>query len=319
MFLFIDAHGRLRSGWRFAVFGVLYMVVLLSVGSFAQVILIRAVDHIAGHNADAPLSYSLIIAHDLIFRGTLIAVALFVGWLCGRVFEALPFASLGIAPRHHWWRDLTFGILIGVATLGFAVGLAMLGGGFRFDGFWNNQASTSTHISTSLVIGTIFGAGVLFIVAATAEETLFRGYPLQTLMRSLPVPLAVLPTSLLFAYVHLGNPNVAAKFTFLNTLLAGLWLAVAYWRTQNLWLPLGLHFAWNWTQGALLGLPVSGITRVAPAPLLRAVDLGPAWLTGGDYGIEGGIGSTIALVVSTIYIHHKIRKDDESATASTER
>jgi hypothetical protein len=114
--------------------------------------------------------------------------------------------------------------------------------------------------------------------------------------------LGVLLTSVPFAAVHLRNPNVAAGFTFVNTALAGVWLAAAYLRTRSLWFPLGVHWAWNWALGSLFGLPVSGITRIAPHPLLQGTDLGPAWLTGGSYGIEGGLACTITLVISTIFI-----------------
>jgi membrane protease YdiL (CAAX protease family) len=95
---------------------------------------------------------------------------------------------------------------------------------------------------------------------------------------------------------------VVRGFTFINTALAGIWLAVAYLRTRSLWLPFGLHWSWNWAQASLLGLPVSGISRLAPAPLLNAVNLGPDWLTGGAYGIEGGAACTIALLISTVII-----------------
>jgi hypothetical protein len=79
-------------------------------------------------------------------------------------------------------------------------------------------------------------------------------------------------------------------------------LSVAYLRTRSLWFPLGVHWAWNWALGAVFGLPVSGITKIAPNPLLVGTDLGPAWLTGAAYGIEGGIACTIALIVSTLFI-----------------
>ncbi len=141
---------------------------------------------------------------------------------------------------------------------------------------------------------------------AAGEEALFRGYPLQTMLRSLPFAFAALPSSFLFAYVHLANPNMPGGLLrvlmFTNTALAGLWLAVGYWRTRSMWLPLGLHWAWNWTMGSLLGLPVSGITSLAAAPLVRATDHGPAWLTGGAYGLEGGLACTAALVVATVFL-----------------
>src|ERR1044071_662504 len=113
---------------------------------------------------------------------------------------------------------------------------------------------------------------------------------------------AVIITSIIFSYGHLQNPNAVPGFTFANTAIAGVWLAIAYLKTRNLWFPLGIHWAWNWTMGAVLGLPVSGIERLTPEPLWRAVDLGPAWLTGGSYGIEGGAACAIALVASTLFI-----------------
>ncbi|MEJ7710723.1 MAG: CPBP family intramembrane glutamic endopeptidase [Pyrinomonadaceae bacterium] len=87
-----------------------------------------------------------------------------------------------------------------------------------------------------------------------------------------------------------------------NTALAGAWLAVAYIKTRSLWFPLGVHWAWNWMMGAVLGLPVSGITSLTPQPLLRVASNAPEWLTGGSYGIEGGVACTLALTLSTIFI-----------------
>jgi hypothetical protein len=84
--------------------------------------------------------------------------------------------------------------------------------------------------------------------------------------------------------------------------LAGVWFGIAYLRTRSLWFPLGIHWAWNWALGSLFGLPVSGVTSIAPYPLLQGTDLGPAWLTGGSFGIEGGIACTVALILSTIFI-----------------
>ena len=144
-------------------------------------------------------------------------------------------------------------------------------------------------------------AAVLFVIAALAEEATFRGYPLQTLTRAHFAWLAILLTSVPFAAIHLSNPNVVKGFTFANTAIAGVWLAVAYLRTRSLWFPLGIHWAWNWVMNSVLGLPVSGVT-ISRQPLFHAVDLGPAWLTGGSYGIEGGAACTITLILSTLFI-----------------
>jgi hypothetical protein len=197
-------------------------------------------------------------------------------------------------PHPKWLRDFVVGSVIGVVSLAIATGIATAGGGLSF--------TVSGRAALFQVGQTLILTAILFILAALAEEALFRGYPLQTLTRANLAWLAVLLTSVPFAAVHLRNPNVAAGFTFINTSLAGVWLAVAYLRTRSLWFPLGIHWAWNWALGSLFGLPVSGITDLAPNPLLHGIDLGPAWLTGGNYGIEGGLACTITLVVSTIFI-----------------
>ena len=108
-------------------------------------------------------------------------------------------------------------------------------------------------------------------------------------------------TSVPFGLVHLKNPNVVPGVTFANTALAGVWLAAAYLRTRSLWLPLGVHWSWNWALGWFFGLPISGIDLVSH-PLLQAEESGPKWLTGGSYGIEGGVACTISLIVFTIFL-----------------
>jgi hypothetical protein len=101
--------------------------------------------------------------------------------------------------------------------------------------------------------------------------------------------------------VHLSNPNAIPYATFANTALAGIWLGVAYLRTRSLWFPLGVHWAWNWALGGFFGLPISGKSLISH-PLLIGTDIGPAWLTGGAYGIEGGVACTFALVIFTFYV-----------------
>lgn len=285
--VFINNAGRVRSGWRVLIFILVYVSLLFLLSTLVRVGYAVGLQIAPGRSLGA-------FAEDFIFRLILLASALVAGFLCTRWLEGLPWRALGLTLHAGWWRDFIVGSLIGVASLALATAIAAGAGGLRF------TASPRTMLLQ--VIQTLVMSALLFIFAALAEEALFRGYPLQTLTRAKLAWLAILLTSVPFAAVHLHNPNVVKGFTFINTALAGVWLAVAYLRTRSLWLPLGVHWAWNWALGSLFGLPVSGITTIAPNPLLRGSDLGPAWLTGGSYGIEGGLACTIALVVSTIFI-----------------
>ena len=285
--VFTNQAGRLRSGWRLVVFALIYIALLFLISTAVRIFYVIA-SLIAPGLRPGPYF------ENIVFRLILLAAALVVGYLCTRWLEDLPWRALGLSLHARWLRDFFVGSIIGITSLALATGIATAGGGLRF---------SAPDRGLLLQIGhTLVFSAALFIIAALAEEALFRGYPLQTLARAGLAWLGVLLTSVPFAAVHLRNPNVVQGFTFLNTALAGVWLAAAYLRTRSLWFPLGVHWSWNWALGSLFGLPVSGITNIAPHPLLHGVDLGPAWLTGGSYGIEGGVACTITLVISTIFI-----------------
>ena len=285
--IFFNNVGRLRSGWRLLGFVLVYISMLFFLGS-----LVRAGFAIA--TQIAPQRDLGVFVPDLIYRKLLLASALIAGYLCTRWLEGLPWRALGVTLHKRWWRDLIIGSIIGVASLALASAIAAAAGGLRF--------TVSPRTMLLPVIATLISSAVLFVFAALAEESLFRGYPLQTFTRAGLALLGVLLTSVGFASIHMQNPNFTQGLPYFNLLLAGVWLAIAYLRTRSLWLPLGIHWAWNWALGSLFGLPVSGISSIAPNPLLRGTDLGPSWLTGGSYGIEGGVAATVALVISTIFI-----------------
>lgn len=284
--LFFDDQDHLRSGWRLSVFVVAFYIcstlgLILLLGALGLV-LRRPIAELANSQ------WLFMCGH-----GSILLSATLVGWGCGRLFEGLPFRALGCSLRPGWLTDLGIGTALGAASLLLAALLATAARGVHF---------SIDPVSAGSIGKTLAVSALVFVFAAAAEEILFRGYPLQTLTRANLAWLGVFLTSVPFAAAHLYNPHVVPGITFLNTALAGVWLAAAYLRTRRLWLPLGLHWSWNWVQASLLGLPVSGIDRIAPAPLLHAINSGPDWLTGGAYGIEGGAACTIALLVSTAVI-----------------
>ena len=283
--IFLNDAGRLRSGWRLIIFIALFYAFLMVLGSVVWGLYSLLINL-------APTLRPFTYLQELVFRVVLLIGALGAGYFCGRWVEGLPWRALGASPHKGWIRDLLLGSLLGVLSLALATAIATAAGGLSF--------TLSGSEALALVGRTLFGSAIMFVVAAFAEEALFRGYPLQTLTRAQLVWLAILINFVFFAAAHFQNPNWAPLGAF-NTGLAGIWLSVAYLRTRSLWFPLGIHWSWNWAMGSLFGLPVSGLTLVSN-PLMRGTDQGPQWLTGGSYGIEGGLACTIALVASTIYI-----------------
>jgi membrane protease YdiL (CAAX protease family) len=284
--VFVNKFGRLRSGWRLAIyiFGFIALLILLETGT--------RLAYAVGRAFVPPLPYASYYA-NVVYRLTLLAAGLGAGYFCLRLLEGLPWRSLGLTLHRGWVRDLIIGTLIGFVTLAVAVGIATAAGGLRFSFIGNNLLLPAGW--------SLLTAGALLFVAALAEEVAFRGYPLQTMTRAGLMWFGVLVTSVLFSSGHLWNPNVVPGLTFANTLIAGVWLAVAYLKTRSLWFPLGVHWGWNWALGSVFGLPISG-ARPFDNPILRGDDVGPAWLTGGSYGIEGGVACTVALVVFTLFI-----------------
>ena len=280
---FINDAGRLRSGWRLLI----YTFPFLFLTTVWEIVVRQLRDLTTALGWQIP-------RRDFVFQSTfrtgLLVIAIGLGYVCAKALEELPWRSLGLTFHKGWLRDLVIGFAVGWGSLVLAVAIASRGLSFSFnpDGF-------------RPVVISLIGSLVLLFVAALAEEAMFRGYAMQTLTRAKLAWLAILLTSVPFGLAHLLNPNVVPGVTFANTVIAGVWFAVAYLRTRSLWLPLGAHWSWNWALGWLFGLPVSG-TDIVSHPLLIGVDKGPKWLTGGSYGIEGGVAGMIALILGTVFL-----------------
>ncbi|MDT7779029.1 MAG: protease family protein [Acidobacteriota bacterium] len=287
--IFYNRAGRLRSVWRLAVFAVVLFIALnvFVLGTEFALALLLSRETYRWLLVES--NWGFVVQSVLYF-----AAAALAGWVCGLALEELPWRALGWALHRGWLRDTLCGLIVGGASVCIAALVGVFAGGYRF--------TLPESFDAAALSRTIVYSGLVFLLGAASEEMIFRSYPLQTLMRSWPVWVALIPVSVPFALVHLYNPNVAPGFTLANTVLAGVWLAVAYWRTRSLWFPFGVHWGWNWMQGAILGSPVSGITRITPDPLLHFADAGPRWMGGGSYGIEGGAACTLALIISILFV-----------------
>ncbi len=176
--------------------------------------------------------------------------------------------------------ELAAGIAIGGALFSVMTGIVWLLGGIEFMG-----VRGAGQIWTMLAIA---------IVSGVVEETLFRGIVLRHLETLVGTWGALAVTSGLFGLLHITNPDATWFSSLAIALEAGILLGAAYLLTRRLWLAIGIHAAWNFTQGWVFSVPVSG--GDAPLGLLITRRIGPDWLTGGDFGLEA---SVIAMLVAT--------------------
>jgi uncharacterized protein len=134
---------------------------------------------------------------------------------------------------------------------------------------------------------------LFFILVGFSEELTFRGYIMSTLADNGNSKTAVyIISSLIFGIAHIWNPNVVI-FGIVNIFLVGLLFAYMYEKTKSLWMPIGYHITWNYFQGNVFGFPVSGTTPYG----LYGIDvsMGNDWLTGGSFGLEGGLLATVMI------------------------
>jgi membrane protease YdiL (CAAX protease family) len=181
-----------------------------------------------------------------------------------------------------WARHLGLGLLASLAVFSAAVAVAAILGIYRIVG-----AGDASNLLPALLASAIF--------PAVSEELIFRGILFRWIEEWGGSWAALLVTSILFGCAHLLNPHASPIAALGIALEAGIMLGAAYMLTRSLWFPMGLHAAWNFTQGEIYDIPVSG-TNVHG--LVDARLSGPPLLTGDGFGLEA---SLIAIVVATVF------------------
>lgn len=207
-------------------------------------------------------------------------VACVFGWLAYRAYVKLIERRRGVEfGAQGALRELGSGLVIGAALFSATVGVLAALGLYAVQG-WRDPAVMVPVLAMS-------------VGAAVIEELLFRGVIFRIIEASLGTWIALVVSAALFGLVHLGNPNASWLAAAAISLEAGVMLAAAYVLTRRLWLPIGIHAAWNFTQGGIFSVTVSGAKTDG---LLVATLSGPSWLSGGEFGAEA---SVVAMLLCT--------------------
>lgn len=198
-----------------------------------------------------------------------IGVALGAYYTFVRAIEKRPVTELSTSCA---LRELGLGVLVGTGLFTAVIALLWLLGYYTVTG------------SNSLA--NVWPMLTLAATTAVFEELLFRGILFRIIEEPLGTWLALAFSALLFGMLHLGNPNATLWAATAIAIEAGILLAAGYMFTRRLWLVIGIHFAWNFVQGGIFGVAVSGNEG---AGVLQSSLSGPALLSGGAFGAEGSI------------------------------
>ena len=279
--LFLSEQGRLRSGWRAALFLLLFALfapvaqVIVALPSLARGA--RGANVIVA--SEVPLTWLALVAAGLLAHWVMIGFVDRVGW-----------SYVGLAPREAAPARVASGFALGGLAIGMpcaallAVGwLALVRGGDGGPSVWRE-------------LGVVLA---ILIPAALAEELMVRGYLLSALADGVGRFWSVVATSVVFALIHAGNPGMEPG-ALVVVGLAGVFLGAVRFATSSLYAAWAAHLAWNVVLGVLLHALVSGSAMAAAG--WRTLDTGPDWATGGTWGPEGGVPAALGLLVATGYL-----------------
>ena len=147
----------------------------------------------------------------------------------------------------------------------------------------------------------ILGLFPFWLLQGGTEEVATRGWLLTRIAARTNLPLAIAISSSLFGILHMGNAGVTF-LSVLNIILDGVLAGLLFIYTDSIWLVVAQHGTWNYVQGNLLGFQVSG-TGADASIFSFSMGSGPDWLTGGAFGAEGSIITTLVLLVSLVIVY----------------
>ncbi len=206
-----------------------------------------------------------------------------------RIVERRVVSEMALKPA---LPELRVGYIIGAALMTASIGIIWLLGHYQVTGI--NKAT--------VLIVPFFAT----IFTAFFEEIVFRGIIFRIINESLGSWVAVIISALIFGFAHGSNPNATLFSSVAIALEAGVLLSAVYLYSNRLWMVIGIHISWNFFQGAVLGVNVSGTTAKG---LLQAKLEGPKLFTGGPFGAEASIITiSICLIVGLVFLFLAHRK-----------
>ncbi len=269
------------KGWARAI---LIIPTYLIIGGVFQLLGMYAVGADIEQNMASYTLMQNLIVMVFTLAGTVFTVSLFIHYI-----DRCSLKQLGFQ-RQHAGSDSLLGLLLGAAIM--SLGFYSL--------LWMGEIGIAGIHADFLNLLFCF---LLFVMVSVSEELLFRGYVLNNLMQSFNKYIALLASSVLFALMHLANPNFG-WVELLSLTLAGIVLGLSYVYTKSLWFPIALHFSWNFFQGPIFGFNISGNGFYSLIAQTRMED---NFINGGAFGFEGSLLSLCLSVLAIGFIWWKFK------------
>lgn len=232
------------------------------------------------------------------FLFTTVATIVTVFVYC-RAIERRKLNTLGFRKKGFFAEYLS-GFIIGAIMLSCSLLICTLTGAMQFNGVVANMA-----------IGMISVFLIGYIIQGASEEILLRGYFLVSFSRKNSLAAGIIINSLIFSALHLMNAGITI-LSVVNLFLFGIFASVYFLKRGNIWGICALHSSWNFVQGNLFGIEVSGMSTTSSVFSVSSVE-GYELINGGAFGLEGGLAVTVVLVLATvIMLFTKTKKSELS-------
>ncbi|MEO8132452.1 MAG: type II CAAX endopeptidase family protein [Betaproteobacteria bacterium] len=216
--------------------------------------------------------------------------------------ERRPLATIGLGGAE---RLQTFirGQAIGLATSAGVVAAIWMAGGLVADGY-------GKAFGAPMTLGNMCFLLVCFMLQGGVEEILFRGWLLSAIARKLDIVAAVVPTSVVFTFLHYSPHQywLVMLSSFLFSTFTCCWAL----KTNNIWGVIGWHSGWNWLLAVGFELPVTELDAKLPALIVKLTPVGPVYLTGGAQGPEGSFLCSVFFAVASVFLVWSTLRETDS-------
>ena len=182
--------------------------------------------------------------------------------------------------------EYVVGLAIGFAMFSLVMLICKLSGAF--------ELSLAPNLTASVPMLTAFFGG--FVIQGLSEEVLCRSYLLNSLCPKTGVPIALAISSVAFSLLHIGNTAIS-PLALINIALFGIFAGIYFLRRGSIWGVAAIHTAWNFAEGNIFGVRVSGVT-LSTSVFTATADESLALLNGGQFGAENGLAMTLALLIA---------------------